>query len=215
MIAYASRTGTRANLERLRANGWRLLVSAAGELRSEGFRYALDNGAWSARETGIFDEPAFHRALEQVGAGADFVVAPDIVAGGLASLRLSEAWLPRLESLPLVLVPVQDGMQPGDVEPLLSDRVGLFLGGSTAWKLRTMPLWGAVAARRGVYYHVGRVNTPRRIHLCADAGAHSFDGSGAAIWGVTIEPLTRARRDAEERVARQSEMPWRRPRCAA
>lgn len=45
MIGYASRTGTRRNLDALRAAGWRLMVSARGALRTEGFPYALDNGA--------------------------------------------------------------------------------------------------------------------------------------------------------------------------
>jgi hypothetical protein len=40
MIAYASRTGTKRNLEAMRQNGWRLLVSAKGVLRTEGFKYA-------------------------------------------------------------------------------------------------------------------------------------------------------------------------------
>lgn len=90
MIAYASRTGTRSTLAALRAAGWRLLVSATGVLRTEGFGYALDNGAWSAFQRGqSFDELAFRRALDMLGAGADFVVVPDIVCGGEASLELS------------------------------------------------------------------------------------------------------------------------------
>jgi hypothetical protein len=44
MIGYTSRTGTRQNLDALRHAGWRLLVSARGPLRPEGFRYGLDNG---------------------------------------------------------------------------------------------------------------------------------------------------------------------------
>jgi hypothetical protein len=59
MIGYASRTGTRRNLAALRAAGWRLLLSPTGVLRTEGFRYALDNGAWTAHQQGTeFDELA-------------------------------------------------------------------------------------------------------------------------------------------------------------
>ncbi len=54
MIAYASRTGTRRNLAALRDAGWRLMVSARGVLRTEGFPYGLDNGAWTAFQR---DEP--------------------------------------------------------------------------------------------------------------------------------------------------------------
>ncbi|UCL90220.1 hypothetical protein [Pseudomonas sp. HS-18] len=99
MTAYASRTGTRTTLAAMREAGWRLLVSAAGALRTEGFeRYALDNGAWSAfQQQTKFDETAFGRALEKVGEKADWVVLPDIVAGGMESLDFSLQWLERLQ----------------------------------------------------------------------------------------------------------------------
>ena len=193
MIAYASRTGTRRNLDALRAHGWRLLVSARGVHRTEGFPYAVDNGAWTAHQRGEpFDVHAFETVVDLLGSGADWIVAPDIVAGGLPSLRLSVSWLPRLSPLGLVLVPVQDGMAEADVAPLLSSSVGVFLGGSTPWKLRTMRQWGAVARSRGAYYHVGRVNTARRIAMCAEAGAASFDGSSASRFAVNVPRLTRA-----------------------
>jgi|JI10StandDraft_1071094.scaffolds.fasta_scaffold48913_2 hypothetical protein len=93
---YASRTGTRRNLAVLREAGWRLLVAAQGVHRSEGFRYMLDNSAftywthdivadWS--DTGNAGAP-FLRLLAALGGTAevDQVVAPDIVCGGEASL---------------------------------------------------------------------------------------------------------------------------------
>lgn len=96
-MAYASRTGTRRNLDVLRRAGWRLLVSAAGCLRAEGFAYALDNGAWSAYCAGRpFDEAAFLRALAKMGSGADWTVIPDEVAGGARSLELSLRWMRRV-----------------------------------------------------------------------------------------------------------------------
>ena len=97
MLAYASRTGTRRNLDALRAAGWRLMVSARGVLRTEGFRYALDNGAWTSfQRNEPFDEAAFERAVALLGPGADWIVLPDIVMGGLASLRFSQKWLEQL-----------------------------------------------------------------------------------------------------------------------
>ena len=193
MIAYASRTGTRRNLAALRAHGWRLLVSARGVHRTEGFPYAVDNGAWTAHQRQEpFDVSAFETVVDLLGADADWIVAPDIVAGGLPSLRLSMSWLPRLAPLGLVLVPVQDGMTAADVAPILGPGVGVFLGGSTGWKLATMRSWGSVARGRGAYYHVGRVNTARRIAMCAEAGAGSFDGSSASRFAVNVPRLTRA-----------------------
>ncbi len=83
VIAYASRTGTRRNLDALRARGWRLLVSATGVLRHEGFRYGLDNGAWTAFQQGHpINLALFVIALFKLGRDADWVALPDIVGGG-------------------------------------------------------------------------------------------------------------------------------------
>lgn len=102
MVPYASRTGTRQNLDAMRANGWGLLVSAKGVLRTEGFKnFMLDNGAWSAFTQGQpFDELAFCKAFDLLGESARMVVVPDIVAGGLKSLDFSLKWLDRLSGIP-------------------------------------------------------------------------------------------------------------------
>lgn len=190
MIPYASRTGTRRNLALLRAAGWRLFVSARGVLRTEGFPYALDNGAWTAHQRGEdFDVDAFVRAYELLGSGADFVIAPDIVAGGAASLDLSLSWLPRLASAQRVLIANQDGLQPSDFADIVSDRIGVFHGGSTEWKVQTMREWGRWCAERGAYFHVGRVNTGPRFRLAHEAGAWSVDGSSASRFAVNIPML--------------------------
>lgn len=192
MICYASRTGTRRNLAALRSRGWRLLVSRAGAWRTEGFpQYALDNGAWADFQAGrSFDEDAFERLIEKLGARADWIVLPDIVAGGLRSLELSTRWMNRCLSIcPLVLIAVQDGMEEHHVAPLVGRSVGVFLGGSTPWKLATMGLWGAFALERGVYYHVARVNTARRMRQAIAAGASSVDGSSATRYAVTLPKL--------------------------
>lgn len=190
MIPYASRTGTRRNLALLREAGWRLFVSAKGVLRTEGFPYALDNGAWTAFTRGEpFDVEAFLRAFEKLGAGADFVIAPDIVAGGRASLDLSLDWLPRLDAARLVLVPNQDGLEPEDFSDLVGPRVGVFHGGSTEWKLANMVKWGRWCAERGVYFHVGRVNTAVRYRLAHVSGACSVDGSRASRFAQDIHDL--------------------------
>jgi hypothetical protein len=199
MQSYASRTGTQRNLQALRHAGWRLLVSAAGVLRHEGMPYALDNGAWSAFTQGRpFDARAFWRALEQLGERADWVVIPDIVAGGLHSLEFSLQWLHRLRGLPArQLIAVQDGMTPDDVREFLGPMVGIFVGGTTEFKEQTMHQWGTLARRRCCYLHVGRVNSVRRIRLCAAAGADSIDGTSATRFSKTVPRLDRARRQED------------------
>lgn len=197
MIGYASRTGTRRNLDALRSAGWRLIVSARGALRTEGFRYALDNGAWTAHQRGeTFDEAAFLKALDALGYDADFVVLPDIVAGGLASLEMSLSWLGRLRPFPSpLLLPVQNGMALSDVQGVgLGQDVGLFLGGDDTFKEGTAVSWGKLAAEVGCWYHIGRVNSMRRIRIAGMAGAHSFDGSGVSRFQVELSRLDRERR---------------------
>jgi hypothetical protein len=197
---YASRTGTRRNLDALRAAGWGLLVSRVGAWRTEGFdHYVLDNGAWSDFQAGrAFDADAFERLIDALGARADWIVLPDIVAGGLASLELSLRWSNRcLSACPMVLLAVQDGMVESDIAPFVGPSVGIFLGGSTAWKIGNMARWGAFCRSRAVHYHVARVNTAKRIWLAAASGADSMDGSSGSRFAVSIRPLDLALRQAD------------------
>ena len=116
--------------------------------------------------------------MAKFGDSADWLVLPDIVCGGLASLELSMSWLSELADACPKLIAVQDGMEPGHIEPLLRDGVaGIFVGGSTEWKIASLPTWGAMKRRTGCHLHVGRVNTRRRIRLCGTVGADSFDGT--------------------------------------
>lgn len=196
IIPYASRTGTRRNLAALRGAGWRLLVSAAGCLRPEGFPYALDNGAWSAYTRGIpFDDRAFGVALRKLGAAADWTVIPDVVMGGRASLDMSLGWMRRvLDETPRALIAVQNGMVADDVRSFLGARVGLFVGGDSRWKEDTIGAWSALGREVGCWVHVGRVNTVRRIAICTAEGATSFDGSSASRFAKTVPKMDRARR---------------------
>jgi hypothetical protein len=197
MIGYASNTGTRRNLNALRERGWRILLTPDNPRPPENLRFAIDNGAWKAFQQKIpFDNEAFGGLVERYGSAADFVVLPDIVAGGKDSLAFSVSWLPRLSTLKHLLLPIQDGMSHHEVGIVLrqNPKVGLFLGGSTEYKLREMYAWGAVAHAWKRWYHVGRVNTRRRIRLCAEAGADSFDGTSATMYASTLPLLDAAAR---------------------
>lgn len=196
LIGYASRTGTKRNLGVLRDRGWRLMVSAAASLRSEGFKYALDNGAWSAFTQGrSFDDRAFVIALRKLGRDADWTVIPDIVSGGHESLELSIRWMRVvLDECERGLLAVQDGIEVHDVQHLIGPRVGIFVGGSTQYKLRSMHAWSRLARERGAWCHVGRVNSARRIALCQSARVHSFDGTSVSRFAKTMPLLDAARR---------------------
>ena len=166
----------------LRELGYKMLHSAHDRRLIEP-PYALDSGAWSAHlKKQPFDEESYWEVVQRYGPEADWVVLPDIVAGGLPSLELSRRWLPRVEPLAPVLIAVQDGLSPSDLEPLVGERVGIFVGGGTEWKLQTLPQWGRLKQRTGCWLHVGRVNSAKRINQCRSAGVDSVDGSGLSRW---------------------------------
>lgn len=197
MFAYASNTRTRRNLEALRIAGWRILLTPDNPRPPERMNFGIDNGAWKFRDDpGANDWAGFAELVERYGCAADFVVLPDIVAGGMDSLRLSISWIPKLRTLRNLLLPLQDGMNPDAVGSVLREHrnVGLFLGGSTEFKIREMYGWGLVAASWRRWYHIARVNTLRRIRLCAETGATSFDGTSATMFSCTIPMLDAGRK---------------------
>lgn len=204
MIAYAAYTTNRRSLAAVRGAGWRVLLSPATGLKNYHIPYALDNGAWSAFMAGEeFREDDFIRAVVLIGSGAAWVVAPDIVEGGARSLQMSLSWLGWLfDRVPVVLIAVQDGMRPQDIQGRLGIRLGIFVGGSTKWKEETMPMWAALARSCGAICHVGRVNTARRIALCAAAGVDSFDGSSVSRYAKTLPRLDNAARQPDFLVGR-------------
>lgn len=207
--AYASRTGTKTTIAAMRAAGWGELVSPVQPYTAPpNLRYVIDNGAWSQFQARIkwldsrdgpppaeFDRDGFAQLVEKWGAGADWTALPDIVAGGVRSLAFSLDWLPWvLSKTQRALLPVQDGIDPHHVRHLLGPQLGIFLGGSTEWKLLTMGAWGDLAKARGCHYHVARVNTADRIRRCQVAGAHSFDGTSVTLFSKTLGPLDGCRR---------------------
>jgi hypothetical protein len=196
MIGYAPSEGSRRNMEALRERRWRLLLSPTHPTPYADLRFGIDNGAWRAYQTKTqFEESAFEHLVDRLGCAADFVILPDIVGGGSDSLAFSVSWLPRLRTLKHLLLPIQDGMNAHDVGMVLrqAPRVGLFLGGTTEFKLQQMYAWGMVAHAWNRWFHVGRVNSIRRVRLCAEAGADSFDGSGITIFSNNLPRLDPAR----------------------
>jgi hypothetical protein len=178
--AYASRTGTKRNLEGLRAAGWGLLLSAYGVHRDEGWDdIMLDPGTWSTRTGEAWDERRFVDLLDVFGRRSAQTLAPDIVAGGLASLELSLGWLDTLVDLgrPVMIV-AQDGMDIDDLRPHVGENVGIAVGGSTTWKWATVSKWARLAGETGCRLHVLRCNSARMVRYAASLGAYSFDGSG-------------------------------------
>ena len=152
------------------------------------FPWFWDNGAFRDFTAGVpFGSRRYESALDKLSTSPlrpDFVVAPDIVAGGLASLRFSESWAARLAwlGLPVYLV-VQDGMTESDVAPALSPYAGVFVGGSLGWKLRTSPRWVEFAHLHNRRCHIGRMGTRDRVRAARRWGADSID-SCTPLWSA-------------------------------
>lgn len=118
-------------------------------------------------------------AMVELPAGQrpDFVVLPDVVAGGLASLALSRAWLARIGRLGLRwALAVQDGMTPRHI-PWKAPFDVLFVGGSTPWKLETTRQWAEAAHARGKRCHVGRMGSGVRVAWAKSCGVDSIDSA--------------------------------------
>lgn len=182
MIYYSAHPGTtnpdHEKIQFFRQYGIRLMISAAYYQRPV-LNYAVDNGAWTDFCNGLpFNHQRFVDTLNKVDKiqiFPDFVVLPDVVAGGLKSLELSKSYLGLCDDYPCYL-PVQDGMQPKDIDNF-GDIVGIFVGGTTIWKWKNVHLWSKYAHDNGMNCHVGRVGTLINFQRCASADVDSADGS--------------------------------------
>lgn len=174
MMLFVS--GATATVRKWRQVG-ELIVPSAGNapesLKLAPGCWAMDNGAYSG-----FEPDAFVAMLERFHGriGCRFVTAPDVVADAHATMQRWPFWSRLIRGVGFVPALVaQDGLTVGDVP--WAELGALFIGGSTEWKLgpQARDLM-AYAKTRGLWVHVGRVNSQRRILHFARQGADSFDG---------------------------------------
>lgn len=147
-----------------------------------GIPWAVDNGAF-----GKWDEAAFVKLVDRIGGlpGCRFVAVPDVVGDSQATRERYDLWRPRLNGLPLALV-AQDGLTL-DAVPW-DELEALFIGGTTDWKLGDEAKALIVAGRaRGLWVHVGRVNSIRRARIFRAAGVSSVDGTKYGRFPDTYE----------------------------
>jgi hypothetical protein len=186
MRVYVGQTRSRALVVRLAAAGIGELA-VRGELSTPPRRtpWAYDNGAfrdWTAGRS--FDRAAFDfdvnvrlRRQWYRDNPPDFIVAPDVVAGGAASLAFSLPFAAELRDLAPTYLAVQDGMTADAVRAALADFDGLFVGGTLPWKLATGAQWVEVAHAASKPCHVGRVGTADRVRWAYAIGADSIDSA--------------------------------------
>lgn len=159
-----------------------------------GIPWALDNDAYSG-----FDEDRFLRMLDKAAQATDaavrftnnaakFVTAPDVVGEAAPTLELFDKWEPiiRAAGLPVALV-AQDGLE--DLVVPWDRMDALFIGGSTEWKLGDAARRLTFEAKaRGLWAHMGRVNSFKRLRIAASFGCDSADGSKWARFRNTYMP---------------------------
>jgi hypothetical protein len=151
---------------------------------ARGVPWAADNDCYQCLDAHAYDRMLDR--LHHVGGRCLFVAVPDVVADAEASARQFERWWtgPARRGLPVALV-AQDGLEHmGRWVSMVWPRLdALFIGGSTEWKLG--PAARALvreANRRGLWVHMGRVNSVKRIAYAAEIGCDSIDGTGWMRW---------------------------------
>jgi hypothetical protein len=189
MKVYTGQTRARKLVKELAARGWGEMLSPPALPPPLHMPYAVDNGAFPLWKAGKPHDPACSWLVETLDylrvcgfrGGCDFVVCPDIVAGGLESLAFSLEWAERITDFPLYLA-VQDGMSAADVIPHLKSFAGIFVGGSLDWKIRTAASWVKVAHSAGLPCHIGRAGDEDSAAWATRIGADSID-SCTPLWG--------------------------------
>lgn len=171
-----------------------------GNKLQPGWTWAADNGCFS-------DKWSVKRWLGFLGEMRDvpgclFAVVPDVVGDAPATYKLFMKWAGVVRSLGYKLAYVtQDGCTSNLVPWYSIDC--LFNGGSTEWKLSADALaLTEQAQKRGLWTHMGRVNSPERLTIAARHGYDSVDGTYLTFGPDTNLPkllgfLRRAERLAE------------------
>lgn len=151
-----------------------LLTPDDGNIVPTGGVWACDNSAFQG-----FQPARFCSFLGKIaGKQCLWVACPDVVGDARATADLFYAWRPVIKALnlPVALV-LQDGQERVGVPWNLIDAV--FVGGSTPFKLG--PVAASIvreAKRRGLWAHMGRVNSRQRLRYALELGCDSCDGSG-------------------------------------
>lgn len=138
--------------------------------------WCADNGAFSAK----WDRDKWWAWLEANASHASsclFAVLPDVVADWTATLERSLPWIDPVRGLGYrVAIVLQDGCTAATVPWERVDAV--FVGGTTVFKLgpdaRALV---AEAKLRGLWVHMGRVNSEKRLRYATHIGCDSADGT--------------------------------------
>lgn len=129
------------------------------------------SGAWSEREWWMW--------LLSLPRSCRFAVAPDVFLptdeSHAATLDRWHNYGPKMQRHGFRAAFVA---QVGCTPDAIPDADALFLGGTTEWKLSHHAAACVAAAKaRGMWVHMGRVNSERRLRIAASWGVDSADGT--------------------------------------
>lgn len=141
-----------------------------------GIRTIVDNGCFSQPDAFTVDG---YRQLTAEYPNSIFATVPDVVGDWTATLDRWQSF-PKDDWPVLLAIVLQDG---AIVETVPWDEIGaVFVGGTTEWKLgpevRSIV---AEANARGIWAHMGRVNSHRRLRYATSIGCNSVDGTHLAF----------------------------------
>ena len=164
--------------------GGQLLTPLSRYLPWEG-TFGIDNGAYSS-----CDVPRFKAFVDKLRPAKDrclWLAVPDVVGSARRTLEVFAALNFDFHGWPLALV-CQDGQQDHAIP---WDHIkGVFIGGSTEWKMSQHAIHILKAAQLlGKHTHVGRVNTPERFAHFNGLGVETCDGSGASRYDWMLDKI--------------------------
>ena len=144
-----------------------------GNRREPGVKWCADNGCFSNK----WDASRWWRWIDKQERTMTFAVCPDVVGDWDATRSRFDEWAPRMAAadLPVAIV-AQNGATAESIP--WADIECVFIGGSTEWKVsgNTEDIVNK-ANEQGVWAHVGRVNSLKRLRWARDIGADSADGT--------------------------------------
>ena len=193
-------------IDKCKALGMGVMLATSGAVRTNkkwnDMPCALDNGAFRCWQRGYpFQEWAFMDQLKACycnGIDLDFIVCPDIVAGGKRSLDFSLSWASgKLLTAPSLALAVQDGMTIRDLEvnsvPSLYPNIKyIFIGGTEDWKWETAEDWVKFAHDKEMKLHIGRCGKLDKLKYAKEIGADSVDSTSFSrndSWHIVEEFL--------------------------
>jgi hypothetical protein len=136
-----------------------------------GVQWAADNGCFSDR----WDPGKWRDWLTRQPVTALFATVPDVVGDCTETRRRWDTYAPTVIDLGF---PAAYVLQDGETRPPWDEMAALFIGGSTAYKMSAdTQRFTREAQDRGMWTHIGRVNSLPRMKAAVHDGYDSADGT--------------------------------------